>query len=408
MREGLPSRNTTHEATGLVPLQVGVVEAFDVAGRTVQVQLFLHGGHQAFGMPFGILDFEVLELLGAVDTGALERELQQVEFFAPFGDGEGHPVEKLRGRGEVGDDDLFGQRPGDRFGDVLNGQGQHLRRIGVDTRGEPYRVNSHDRTVTDTQEIAVGHVVVHQQGENVHVHDAGTDDYRLARIVIQRVEACLVALRDLEFQVPGSRLHLFFEVCPHGSQVAFENRDRHIDQCVVFFLALCSYAGTFAVAQVVLQAYRVTSFGDSRRRKVERAGTQGYHLADKFQDTMLHHHRSVRPEILGAVAVEDTRGLYAGERLAAHDDPGIGLVVLEQDVVARLEGFDQRVFEQQGVRFGINDDVPDRGDLPHEYLYLGAVLLVLYEIRADPLAQAFGFTDVDDRPVLVQKLIYAR
>jgi hypothetical protein len=62
----------------------------------------------------------------------------------------------------------------------------------------------------------------------------------------------------------------------------------------------------------------------------------------------------------------------------------------------------------EGVRFGIDDDVPDRSDLPHEYLYLGAVFLVLHEIRADPLAQAFGFADVDDRPVLVQKLIYAR
>ena len=47
------------------------VEAFDVAGRTVQVQLLLHGGHQAFGMPFGILDLEVLELFGAVNTGCL-------------------------------------------------------------------------------------------------------------------------------------------------------------------------------------------------------------------------------------------------------------------------------------------------------------------------------------------------
>ena len=126
------------------------------------MQLLLHGGHQAFGMPLGILDLEVLELFGAIDTGALERELQQIEFFAPFGNGEGHSVEKLRGRGEVGNDDLFGQRSGDRFGDVLDGQGQHLGRIGVDARGEPYRIDAHDRTVADAQEIAVGHVVVHQ------------------------------------------------------------------------------------------------------------------------------------------------------------------------------------------------------------------------------------------------------
>ena len=369
------------------------------------MQLLLHGGHQAFGMPLGILDLEVLELFGAIDTGALERELQQIEFFAPFGNGEGHSVEKLRGRGEVGNDDLFGQRSGDRFGDVLDGQGQHLGRIGVDARGEPYRIDAHDRTVADAQEIAVGHIVVHQQGEDVHVHD---DDHRFARLVVQGVEACLVALCDFEFQVSGGCLHLFFKIGTHGAQVAFENRNRHIDQCVVFFFALRSHARSLAVAQVVLQADRIAPFGDSRRRKVERAGSQGNHLADKLQDTALHHYRAVGTEILGAVAVEDAGGLYARERFAAHDDPGIGLVVLEQDVVARLEGLDQRVFEQQGVRFGIDDDVPDRSDLPHEYLYLGAVFLVLHEIRADPLAQAFGFADVDDRPVLVQKLIYAR
>mgnify|MGYP007060497746 CR=1 FL=1 len=61
------------------------------------------------------------------------------------------PSKKLRGRGEVGNDDLFGQRSGDRFGDVLDGQGQHLGRIGVDARGEPYRIDAHDRTVADAQ-----------------------------------------------------------------------------------------------------------------------------------------------------------------------------------------------------------------------------------------------------------------
>ena len=48
------------------------------------------------------------------------------------------------------------------LGDVLDGQGQHLSGVGVDARGEPYRIDAHDRTVADAQEIAVGHVVVHQ------------------------------------------------------------------------------------------------------------------------------------------------------------------------------------------------------------------------------------------------------
>ena len=79
-----------------------------------------------------------------------------------------------------------------------------------------------------------------------------------------------------------------------------------------------AHARSLAVAQVVLQADRIAPFGDSRRRKVERAGSQGNHLADKLQDTALHHYRAVGTEILGAVAVEDAGGLYARERFAAH------------------------------------------------------------------------------------------
>ena len=37
-----------------------------------------------------------------------------------------------------------------------------MARVSVDARGEPYRIDAHDRTVADAQEIAVGHVVVHQ------------------------------------------------------------------------------------------------------------------------------------------------------------------------------------------------------------------------------------------------------
>ena len=53
------------------PLQIGVVEAFDVPRLAVEAQFLLQGIHQPLGISFGILDFEVLELLGAVDTGAL-------------------------------------------------------------------------------------------------------------------------------------------------------------------------------------------------------------------------------------------------------------------------------------------------------------------------------------------------
>ncbi len=92
---------------------------------------------------------------------ALLRELQQVEFFAPFGNGDDHSVEKMRGRGEEGNDDLFGQRGGDLFGD------DSMARVSISAGSVSMPVVSrmvctHDRAVADAHEIAVSHVVIHQ------------------------------------------------------------------------------------------------------------------------------------------------------------------------------------------------------------------------------------------------------
>ena len=75
-------------------LQVGVVEAFDVPRLSVEAQLLLNGIHQPLGIPFGILDFEVFQLLGAVDAGALPREFQQFEFLPALRDRETQQLQR--------------------------------------------------------------------------------------------------------------------------------------------------------------------------------------------------------------------------------------------------------------------------------------------------------------------------
>ena len=94
--------------------------------------------------------------------------------------------------------------------------------------------------------------------------------------------------------------------------------------------------------------------------------------------------------------------------LAPHHDPRIGLVVLEQDVVTRLEGLYQRIFEQQRVGLAVDDDMADLGDLPHQHTHFGAVLLALHEIGGDPFAQALGLTHIDNRSGAVHELVDAR
>lgn len=123
----------------------------------------MQGIHQPLGISFGILDFQVLELLGAIDTGALLREFEQFELFAALGHREGHTVEQQRRRRQERYDDLTGQRPGNMLDDMLDGQRQHVAFVAPDTRLEFHGINAHDRPVADTHEIAIGHIVVRKQ-----------------------------------------------------------------------------------------------------------------------------------------------------------------------------------------------------------------------------------------------------
>ena len=335
---------TEHHARGhrMGALQVGVIETFDMPRLFIEAQRFLDSIHQPLGIPFGILDFEVFQLFGAVDAGALLREFQQFEFFAALRNRKGNAVEQQRRRRQERNDHLPGQfASGDMFDDVLDGQRQHVPLIAPDTGREFHRRDAHDRTVADAHEIAIGHIVVRQQRKNIDIDDLRTDDHRLARIVVQRVDTLFIPLRQFEFQPGGSAFHLCFEVLAYGAQVAFQHRNDHIDELRILLPGLQPDTRSLAVAQVILEADRILTFGDQVRREIEFAGTQGNHLADEVEHAVLHHHRAVGAEILRAVARQDARGLHAGKMLLPHDDPRIGFIVFEQDVVTRLKAFDQ-------------------------------------------------------------------
>ena len=98
--------------------------------------------------------------------------------------------------------------------------------------------------------------------KNIDVDDLRTDDHRLARIVVQRVEALLVTLGQFEFQTSRQPVASPVRVVAARAQVALKHRDDHVDEPAVFLFALRPDAGAFAVAQVVLQADRIFSLGD--------------------------------------------------------------------------------------------------------------------------------------------------
>ena len=219
-----------------------------MAGLAVEVQFALHGVHQALGMAFGILYFEVLHLLGAVYARALERELQQFGFLAALGHREDHLVEKQRRRRQQRHYDLARKVMRDVVDDVLYGHCQHLGLRCLHAGAQLDRMQRYDRAVAQAYEVAVYHVIVLQQRKDVAVDDLGADDDRAALVILQRIEPLFETLRRLELERRGRLLHVPFEIAAHGTQVAPQHLLHHIDQFVILGLALRTDARALAVA----------------------------------------------------------------------------------------------------------------------------------------------------------------
>ena len=96
----------------------------------------------------------------------------------------------------------------------------------------------------------------------------------------------------------------------------------------------------------------------------------------------------------------------AGEGLVADDDLGIGLVVLEKDVVAGLMFLDEGVLEDKGLSFGAHDDILDTADLAHQKAGLRAGYVAL-EVATDAATQVLRLPDIDDRALLADVLVAA-
>ena len=90
--------------------------------------------------------------------------------------------------------------------DVLYGHREHLGPRGLHTRAQFDRMQRHDRPVPQADEVAIDHIVVLQQREDIAVDDLGADDDRAALVALQRLDPLFVTLRRLELERRGRRL----------------------------------------------------------------------------------------------------------------------------------------------------------------------------------------------------------
>ena len=86
---------------------------------------------------------------------------------------------------------------------------------------------------------------------------------------------------------------------------------------------------------------------------------------------------------------------------------GVAFVVAKQDVVARVQGFDEVVFKYEGFGFGAHYGDFEPRDFAHHKAYAGAAVVFLKVARYAAL-EVDGFANVEDLVLRIKVAVYAR
>tara|TARA_B100001939_G_C16376922_1_gene378199 strand:- start:144 stop:485 length:342 start_codon:yes stop_codon:yes gene_type:complete len=97
-------------------------------------------------------------------------------------------------------------------------------------------------------------------------------------------------------------------------------------------------------------------------------------------------------------------GKYPRKRFFLYTYPRVGFVVFEQNIIPWLVFFDQIIFQEQGVRFGVDHNVLYVVDFFDHNSGSGIIVLFI-KVTSDPLFEIFGLTDVQKLLLLVVKLV---
>ncbi len=115
----------------------------------------------------------------------------------------------------------------------------------------------------------------------------------------------------------------------------------------------------------------------------------------------------VRAVIAGAVLEQPPRDVYARVFFVRELDVGIGLVVAQQDVEARLPLLDEVVLERERFLVVVEQNVLDIARFRDQRAGLDIREPVVVEVAADAAAEIVGLADVDYGPVRVLIEVHA-
>ena len=96
----------------------------------------------------------------------------------------------------------------------------------------------------------------------------------------------------------------------------------------------------------------------------------------------------------------------ARKRLVFDNNPRIGLVVLEQNVVSWFVFLYEVVFKKQRILFGFHNKMFDGNYFAYQHFRFGMRLLFV-EVRRNTAFQVFCLTHIDKRSLFIKILIHA-
>ena len=123
-------------------------------------------------------------------------------------------------------------------------------------------------------------------------------------------------------------------------------------------------------------------------------------------DLIGRSHIWIRTKIETTILFDLARDDEAGIALIGNLDEGIGLVVLEHDIVLGLVLLDQVDLKKQGLNIGLGDDKFKIHNLRYQRFCLGIV--APSEIGPHPIAKILGLPHIDDGTVLIFVNVTAR
>ena len=206
-----------------------------------------------------------------------------------------------------------------------------------------------DGSAAQAQEGTEGLGAVEHQGEHVRLEVAHGGDYAAGVVLLEGVYAVFPHLGLLEIEGLRGRQHAGFILLGDSAHAALQEGHYLLYPSAVFLRGHLAHTAAPALADVEIQAWAYLPAEDGISIYLVPAAAQGVVLFEEFQQVASMHHGAVGPEVAGSVLLHAPREEHPRVGFGGYADPGVGLAVLEEDVVAGLILLDEVVLQQEGV-----------------------------------------------------------